>query len=330
MINFINPWWWGLLPLPWVIKKWWSPAVSEQKGGLKVPFFSRLYQIIPDKKTQASNSWFWCAYLCWTLLLIAVSGPEWLEKPIYLNRAGRDIMLAIDLSGSMQIPDMEINHQGANRLQVVKQVAEQFIANRKSDRLGLILFGSKAYLQTPLTFDLSTVRTMLLDATVGLAGSQTAIGDAIGIAIKHLKDYPKNKKVLVLLTDGVNNDGNVSPVEAASIAAKYGIKIYTVGLGANQVVVPTLLGPQILDADYELDEETLKEISRLTHGLYFHAANQQELKKVYDQLNHLEQREGDREVFRPRTPLYFWPLGIAFLLMLVGLFLHNHQVLRRG
>src|SRR5262249_37714903 len=150
---------------------------------------------------------------------LAASGPQWLGKPVDLPRTGRDILLAIDISGSMQIPDMEINHQPTNRLTVVKQVAEQFIKNRTGDRLGLILFGSRAYLQTSLTFDLQTVRHMLLDATVGLAGTQTAIGDAIGMAIKHLKNYPnKDNKVLVLLTDGVNNEGSVSPMEAAKIA----------------------------------------------------------------------------------------------------------------
>jgi Ca-activated chloride channel family protein len=234
-----------------------------------------------------------------------------------LPRTGRDILLAIDLSGSMQIPDMEMNNRPMDRLTIVKSVAKQFIQDRRGDRLGLILFGSRAFLQTPLTFDLQTVKHMLLDTTVGLAGTQTAIGDAIGMAIKHFKNYPKDNKVLILLTDGVNNEGSVSPLEAAKIAAKYGIRIYTVGLGSNQVVVPSLLGPQILTGgDYELDEETLKQIAETTRGIYFHASNPEELKNVYHHLNQIEPRASEKEIFRPKTPLYYWPLGLAFVLCL--------------
>lgn len=318
MINFENLWWLLLFPLPFVIRKWSKPAVVKYNSGLKVPFFTYLNNLNTTNQHQNSFSWkLYLAYLIWLLLLIAAAGPQWLGQPVDLPRSGRDILLAIDISGSMQIPDMELNNQPSDRLTVVKNVAQQFIKDRNGDRLGLVLFGTKAYLQTPLTFDLKTVRHMLLDATVGLAGTQTAIGDAIGMAIKHFKNYPKDNKVIILLTDGVNNEGNVSPIEAAKIAAKYGIRIYTVGLGSNQVVVPSLLGPQILTgSDYELDEETLKEIASLTHGIYFRASNPQELREVYENLNRIEPRIGEAEVFRPKTPLYYWPLGLAFILML--------------
>src|SRR5262249_47805048 len=146
----------------------------------------------------------------------------------------------------------------------------------------------------------------------GLAGTQTAIGDAIGMAIKHFRNFPQDShKVLILLTDGVNNEGSVTPIEAAKIAAMQGIRIYTVGLGANQIVVPSLLGPQILTGDFELDEDTLKEIAHRTQGVYFRATNPKELQEVYMQLNKIEPREGDKEIFRPTTPLYYWPLGLA-------------------
>lgn len=318
MINFENLWWLLLFPLPFVIRKWSKPAVVKNNSGLKVPFFTHLNNLNSTNQHQNSFSWkLYLAYLIWLLLLIAAAGPQWLGKPVDLPRSGRDILLAIDISGSMQIPDMELDNQPTDRLTVVKNVAQQFIKDRNGDRLGLVLFGTKAYLQTPLTFDLKTVRHMLLDATVGLAGTQTAIGDAIGMAIKHFKNYPKDNKVIILLTDGVNNEGSVSPLEAAKIAAKYGIRIYTVGLGSNQVVVPSLLGPQILTgSDYELDEETLKEIASLTHGIYFRASNPQELRDVYENLNRIEPRIGEAEVFRPKTPLYYWPLGLAFILML--------------
>lgn len=319
MISFVNLSWLLLLPLPLIIRKWLKPATEKQQAGLNVPFYAYLHQFQPTTYGQP-NGKFWLAWLIWLCLLTAATGPLWLGKPMDVMRTGRDILMAIDISGSMQIPDMELNSQSVDRLTVVKQVAQQFIKDREGDRLGLILFGSRAYLQTPLTFDLETVRHMLLDATVGLAGTQTAIGDAIGMAVKHLRNFPKDDKVLILLTDGVNNEGVVSPVEAANVAASYGIRIYTVGLGANQVVVPGLLGPQMLSgSEYELDESTLKQIASITHGIYFRASNPEELQDVYAHLNKIEPRLGDKQVFRPKTPLYYWPLGIAFCLALAML-----------
>lgn len=315
MINFDNIWWLLLLPLPFIIRTWIKPISIKLDSGLKVPFFSALARLQKMSSTHYQNNRLYVAYGIWFLLVLAATGPEWLGKAVDLPRSGRDIVLAIDVSGSMQIPDMQLNDRSVDRLSVVKNVAQHFIKDRAGDRLGLILFGSRAYLQTPLTFDLQTVRHMLLDATVGLAGTQTAIGDAIGMAIKHFKQYPADNKVLILLTDGVNNEGAVSPLEAAKVAAKYGIRIYTVGLGANQVIVPSLLGPQIISGEYELDEETLKEIAHETNGIYFRAKNPEDLTQVYEQLNKIEPRASDSEVFRPRTPLYYWPLGLALLLL---------------
>lgn len=319
MITFENLWWLLLFPLPWLVRKFFKPAVTHFDSGLKVPFYSYLQNLRQSNQSLNSPWRLRCAYLIWFLLLLAAVGPEWLGNAVNLPRAGRDLLLAIDISGSMQIPDMEMNNQPTDRLSVVKSVAQQFIKDRAGDRIGLILFGTRAYLQAPLTFDLQTVRHMLLDATVGLAGTQTAIGDAIGMAIKHLKNYSNDKQVLILLTDGVNNEGSVSPLEAARVAAKYGIRIYTVGLGANQVVVPSMLGPQILTGDYELDEVTLKEIASITHGIYFRAKDPEELKSVYEQLNRIEPRSGEKELFRPKTPLYYWPLSLAFCLMMLML-----------
>jgi Ca-activated chloride channel homolog len=332
MMHFQNIWLLSLLPLAWLVRKFCKPVTIKRDAGLKVPFYSALQNIQQMGENKKFTPWhLYIAYLIWSLLLIAAAGPQWLGRPVDLPRTGRDILLAIDLSGSMQIPDMEINRQPADRLSVVKSVAEQFIKDRAGDRLGLVLFGSRAYLQAPLTFDSQTVRHMLLDATVGLAGTQTAIGDAIGMAIKHLRNYPKDSKVLILLTDGVNNEGSVSPLEAAKIAAQYHIRIYTVGLGANQVVVPSLLGPQIITGgDYELDEETLKAIANVTHGIYFRANNPEELANVYQNINRIEPRLGEKEVFRPHTPLYYWPLGIALVLMLGLIMSFLWQDIKRG
>lgn len=333
MIQFENLWWFLLLPLPWLYRQFRQAVTLKYDSGLKVPFFSALQTIHPAGLNSTNNRLL-LGYITWFLLLLAISGPQWVGKAVDLPRSGRDILLAIDISGSMQIPDMELNDQPVDRLTIVKSVAQKFIKDRVGDRLGLILFGSRAYLQTPLTFDLQTVEHMLMDSTVGLAGTQTAIGDSIGMAIKHFMRYPRDNKVLILLTDGVNNEGNVTPVEAAKIAAKYGIRIYTVGLGANQVIVPSLLGPQIVSGEYELDEDTLKQIAGETKGLYFRAKNPEDLISVYEQLNKMEPRLGENETFRPKTPLYYWPLGLALLLvfsqMLLNVYSHSTFLRRRS
>lgn len=315
MMTFDNLWWLLLLPLPFIVRFFFKPLQTKYNAGLKVPFFANLQTLKQTAIMSPLGSMrLYIAYFVWILLLLAACGPVWLGKAIDIPRSGRDLMLAIDISGSMQIPDMDFNNKATDRLSVVKEVGQEFIKNRSGDRLGLILFGTKAYLQAPLTFDLATVGNMLSDSTVGLAGMQTAIGDAIAMAIKHLKNYPNNNKVLILLTDGVNSEGTVTPIDAAKIAAKNGIRIYTIGLGANQVLVPSLMGPQLVSSDFELDEPSLKEIASLTNGQYFRAKNPQDLQQIYHQLNKIEPRMGEKETYRPRTPLYYWPLGMAFLL----------------
>ncbi len=308
-----------LLPLPLLIR-WLVPAAKVKTGAaLKVPFFTAITNL------TKTSSWAsltirlrpWVIYLIWALLVFAASGPRWLGKPIQLPRQGRDIMLAIDLSGSMQIPDMQLNHRRVDRLNIVKYIADEFISHRQGDQLGLILFGSRAYLQTPLTFDRKTVRTMLNDATIGLAGSQTAIGDAIGLAIKRLRKRPRQSRVLVLLTDGVNNSGHVSPLAAAKLAKQYGIRIYTIGIGADQMVLPTLLGNQVTNPSADLDEKTLKQIAKITGGMYFRAKNTRALARAYQQINQIEPVAAASTTIRNITPLYPWPLALALVLSII-------------
>jgi Ca-activated chloride channel homolog len=314
MINFENPWLLLLIPLPWLIRRLLPPVIHKYKEGLKVPFYNDLCATLTTHQHKTSHHKLFLAFCIWSLLLLSAANPQWLGKSYDLPRSGRDILLAIDISGSMEIPDMELNNQTTDRLNVVKQVAQRFVQQRAGDRVGLILFGSRAYLQTPLTFDLKTIQAMLNDATVGLAGPQTAIGDAIGLAIKHLRKYNQDSKVLILLTDGVNNSGWVAPLDAAKVAADYGIRIYTIGLGSNQMLLPSRFGTQLLNPSFELDETTLQEIAGITKGVYFRAENPQDLANVYRHLNQLEPRMGNKEIFRPKTPLYPWPLGLALLL----------------
>lgn len=316
MFTFSSPWIFTLLLLPLFVRYLLRSATETHSGALIIPFFKRLETLVtaPGKHSPTLSLRRYLLYLIWLLLVTAATGPQWLGDPIELPRSGRNIILAADISGSMQIPDMELHSKPVDRLTIVKWVANQFIAKRKGDQLGLILFGSRAYLQTPLTFDLQTVQTMLNDATIGLAGPQTAMGDAIGLAIKQLTQVSEKNRVLILLTDGASNAGVLKPQEAAKLAAKNKIKIYTIGLGAEKMLVPGLLGTHAINPSADLDEATLQKISKMTHGFHFRATDIYSLQKVYKKINSLEPTSSKNDVFRLADEYYYWPLAIAFLL----------------
>ncbi len=255
MIHIAWPWAYLLLPLPLLARYLLPIATCFQSAALRVPFFKQIKNL---QQTTITFHWRvttprqWLIYSMWLLLIIALSGPQWLGEPVAMPRNGRDLLLAIDLSGSMQTPDMTLHGKSASRLSIVKHVANQFIKNRIGDRVGLIVFGSRAYLQTPLTFDRKTVQNMLSDATIGLAGSQTAIGDAIGLAVKRLMQYPAQSRALILLTDGGNNAGVVTPLATATLAKQEGIKIYTIGIRAEKMVIPGLFGTHVVPPTSDL------------------------------------------------------------------------------
>jgi Ca-activated chloride channel family protein len=323
MLNFAAPYVFLLLPLPYVVWRYISPVKKNQTFALKVPFFKALKTI----QTRAAPSLLPSLKLSlyglmaiWILSVIALSGPLWLGKPIALSAQGRDLMLAIDLSGSMELPDLSSSQQQKTRLEVVKEMADPFIANRVGDRIGMVVFGSQAYLQAPLTFDRQTVRRMLADLTIGLAGPQTAMGDALGLALKRLLNSPEQSRAIILLTDGGNNAGTVAPLDAARVAASNHIKIYTIGIGADSLVVPGLFGLQTINPSNDLDLVTLKKIAEMTGGAFFRAKNIQELQGIYTAIDKLEPHAGESSIVRQSTELYPWPLAMAILLsfMLVG------------
>lgn len=317
MFEFAWPWLFILLPLPLLIR-YLFPASENTTAALCIPFFSRIAKVTSSRlqQGQPAASQTYLAYLAWLLLVTAAANPQWLGAPQALPRSGRDIMLALDISGSMRIPDMTLNGKAANRLQVVKAVASRFITARTGDNIGLILFGTRAYLQTPLTFDRKTVNTVLEDATIGLAGVRTAIGDAIGLAIKRLQKTPEASRVLIVLTDGANNAGVLKTVQAAKIAAKNHIKIYSIGIGANQLSVPGLFRRQIINPSSDLDERSLKEIAQITSGKYFRATNTKALRQIYQTIDKLEPITNKKSWLRPITPYYYWPLALALLISL--------------
>lgn len=319
MLHFTALWAFLLLPLPWLVSYILPKAQPTEQAALRVPFLNKV-RPLASRGHRLSNGKIWqrfLAYTIWVLLIIAASGPQWLGPPTPITQAGRNIMLAIDISGSMEITDMRLGNHQVNRLRMIKSVAGQFINERVGDRLGLILFGTRAYVQTPLTFDRQTVQAQLNDASIGLAGQMTAIGDAIGLAIKRLMQYPAKSRVLVLLTDGAANSGSVMPIDAASMAAKQGIQIYTIGIGSSHALVQTFWGPQAVNAAADLDETTLKKIATMTQGQYFRATDEESLQEIYQRINQLQPINSDKHFFRPVKNLYDWPLGLALLLSLV-------------
>ena len=324
MIHFAWPWVLVLLPLPWLLR-WWLPAAPVREAALRVPFAGDFAQgdDAHGPLRGSPRHWLWLAAAGWLLLVGAAARPQWLGEPIALPVSGRDMMLAVDLSGSMQQEDFLLNGQAVDRLTATKAIAGEFIARRNGDRLGLILFGEQAYLQTPLTFDRKTVNTLLQESAIGLAGQKTAIGDAIGLAAKRLQSQAAEHRVLILLTDGANTAGSILPRKAAELAARTGVKIYTIGIGADEMLVRSLFGTRRANPSRDLDEKTLRAIAAATSGRYFRARDTAELEKIYALLDQLEPAEKDTQVFRPRRTLFPWPLALALgigtaLLLLPG------------
>ena len=321
MLTFIWPLAALALPLPWLVRRFLPPVRGSQLRALQVPFAAAMAGATTAAAAGRVSRWpVWLATLAWLLLVAASCRPQWLGEPVEIPISGRDMLLAVDLSGSMEVKDFRLNGTNVDRLQATKAVATEFIKRRQGDRLGLILFGEEAYLQVPLTFDRTTVNTLLDEAVIGLAGKATAIGDAIGLAVKRLREQPEADKVLILLTDGANTAGNVEPLQAAQLAAQEGLKIYTVGIGADEMVVRSFFGSRRINPSSELDEATLTAIAEQTGGRYFRARDTEEMATIYALLDELEPTVKETQLFRPKTALFHWPLGgaigVTMILML--------------
>lgn len=320
MITLIWPWAFALLPLPWLAWRFLPKARQPRAAALWVPELSPFQGAAPASFRPTKGRWRRIVLLSgWLLLIIACSRPQWLGDPIELPVSGRDLMLAVDLSGSMRTDDFRLSGNAVDRLTALKEVAGAFIDQRQGDRIGLILFAEQPYIQAPLTFDHATVTRLLNEAVVGLAGKKTAIGDAIGLAIKRLRTEADAKNVLILLTDGASNSGALSPLKAAELAQQRGLKIYTIGIGAESMEVGSFLFKRRVNPSVDLDEKTLKAIADTTGGRYFRARDTAELQQIYQQLDQLEPVEKDKQVYRPFTELYPWPLAAALLLAVLAM-----------
>jgi len=319
MLTFDWPWLFLLLPFPALLRWWLPPQHPDEQAALVVPFL----EDFGDGETSRSASSekrvrLWLAACAWLALVTACARPQWLGDPLELAVNGRDLMLAVDVSGSMDEKDFVIQGQRYDRLTATKYVVGDFVQRRVGDRLGLIVFGTRAYLHVPLTFDRKTVQTLLNEAFIGITEDepQTSIGDAIGLAVKRLQHEKSNSKVLILLTDGANTAGELTPLKAAELAAAARLKIYTIGIGADEMVVRSLFGNRRVNPSADLDEKTLKAIADATGGRYFRARDTEELNQIYALLDELEPVEKDQHYFRPKAELFHWPLALAALLAL--------------
>jgi len=321
MYNLYWPWVFVLLPLPLLIRL--LPRVRQASiTTIRAPFLDDLFGNHNQRQHQRAS---WLNWLPWLLLLLAVSRPQWIGEPIALPIEGRDLMLAIDISGSMEQKDMQINGQAVDRLTAVKKVAGEFIERRTGDRIGLILFGENAYLQAPLTFDRQTVKTLLYEAAIGLAGKSTAIGDSIGLAVKKARETENNNRILIVLTDGQNTAGAIEPLKAAELARAEELKIYTIGVGADELVVNSFFGQRRINPSSDLDEASLRRIAAITEGKYFRARDTAELEQIYAILDDLEPLAEEEQFYRPTDELYYWPLLAALAAVLMTLFVRRWQ-----
>jgi len=317
MFEFAWPWIFALLPLPWLMRVL-LPVADSGEPALKVSFLGDLEGLARRRARANLPAWRQQApfIVLWLLLLLAAARPQWLGEPLPIAASGRDLLVAVDVSGSMDFPDMQWQGEDVSRLALVQHLLGDFLEQRDGDRVGLILFGSQAYLQAPLTFDRRTVRVWLDEARIGIAGKNTAIGDAIGLALKRLRQRPAQSRVLILVTDGANNGGEINPLTAARLAAEEGVKIYPIGIGADPEQTGTL-GLLGLNPSLDLDEPALQAIAQATGGRYFRARDGTELEAIKQTLDELEPVIQQPTQARPAQALYSWPLAAALMLSML-------------
>ena len=311
MLTFSHPWLFLLLPLPWLVRSL-LPAHHERKAAVRVPFLQRLSRLAGLKPgsgvavaTRRLSQWLVLG-LTWLFIVAALTRPQWLEEPVIKELPMRDLLVAVDLSGSMEAQDFtDADGNSVDRLTAVKQVLDDFFARRDGDRVGLILFGSAAFVQVPFTDDLDVVRELLDEAQIRMLGPRTMLGDAMGLAINLFERSEVDERVLIVLTDGNDTGSLVPPERAAEIARDNDVVIYTIAIGD-----PTSVGEQALD------EKTLEKIASITGGSYFHANDRGELEAIYTQLDEINPRQVETQSYRPLTDLYYWPLAAGMLLTL--------------
>jgi len=319
MTGFAFPWVFALLPLPFLFRAIIPPAQNSQGRALKVPFLKDVTNLRKGgiRRMRFLSSSILLPFIIWCGLVSAAASPQWVGEPMPIKEEGRNILLVVDLSESMQQTDFMYQSNSISRLNAVKLVVSDFIKNRKGDRLGLELFGTRAYLQAPLTTDIDVIDKILMGMDTGLAGKTTSIGDALGLAVKTLKGENASKSIAILLTDGASNSGALSPEQATELATAEGVKTYTIGVGATQMAVGGFFGKQIVNPSADLDETTLKYIAQKTGGTYFRATDLDSLKQIYSEIDKLEPTKGGDLYIKPIKELFYYPLAFSLILSLI-------------
>ena len=317
MLSFAYPWLLLLVALPLLLKGRRRESQAVEAPVMPIGHWLSDLPGVSRSGSQTSRLQQLILLIIWSLLIVALARPQYVGEQVELPISGRDLLLAVDISPSMDEQDMIIQGQSINRLQAVKRVLHDFIERREGDRLGLLLFGTEPYIQAPLTFDLRTVRTLLDESGIGMAGRATAIGDAIGLAVKRLRDRPQEQRVVILLTDGANTAGEIQPDKASEIAKAAGVRIYTIGIGAESMVRRGLLGSRRINPSRDLDEGLLRRMAQQTGGQYFRARSLPELEMIYESINQLEPIELEGKHYRPVTELFVWPAGLAVIIWLL-------------
>lgn len=335
MIKFasLNALW--LLLLPFAVYYILPIAKKMYGDALKVPFVGDIMQIntqigrkayINSGKVVSGIKLLWLAVL-WGLVVVALCRPQWVGEPLKLKNNGRDILLVVDISNSMNERDFKYNNKVYDRLSAVKSVVGSFVDERSEDRLGLVVFGTRAYMQVPMTYDRQSLKEVLMSLDAGMAGNSTSIGDALGVALKNLAldDRPAENKVIILLTDGENNDGHLSFPQAIELAKQEKIKVYTIGVGNDR---ETFFGTLFnIPVSQELDEESLKQLAAATKGDYFRAKDVNSLAQVYEKINQLEKVETEGRFIQETKELFYYPAALALLMFLVMLGLVRRKTL---
>lgn len=335
MILFACPLMFLLLPLPFLVRRFLPPVKGLHGDALRVPFL----RDIADISIRSGGMWraaaaggektspaFWWLCLVWLFLTAAAARPQWLGEPVRIRNYGRDIMLVMDISTSMREPDFVLNRRRIDRLTAVKLAADDFIKRRKNDRIGLVLFGTRAYLQSPVTFDRQSVREILRSMDAGMAGNSTSIGDALGLALKSIRESGgSEERIIILLTDGENNDGSLSMAQAINLARNEKVKVYTIGVGAENAFVRSLFGMRIAMPG-GIDEEGLKRLAEETKGNYFRAGDTEGLQKIYAEIDRLEPSANEDQFVREAKDLFYWPLSAALLLSFLTVFLRRKGI----
>jgi Ca-activated chloride channel family protein len=324
MLTFAYPWLALLLPLPWLVTRLWRPH-AESRPGIRVPFFRQLVALTgqaPQAGVVVARRGVWrmCVLVtCWLLALAALMRPQWIEPPLHRDQPTRDLLLLVDLSGSMDARDfVDAAGNTVDRLTAVKQVLDDFLARRQGDRVGVVVFGDAPFTLVPFTTDLKLCRRLVQETAVGMAGPRTVFGDAIGLGITMFDKSTVKAKTIIALTDGNDTASRVPPAEAARVAKDKGIVIHTVAIGD-----PTAVGEE------KLDEAALRDVATVTGGGFYRALDRQQLAEIYRRLDEIETRRIETVSFRPKTDLYWVPIALSILLSMLAQTFHLVRLPRR-